>query len=320
MRKIGFINSNKVGEKRIAILPEQLLDISNPSFLYFEKGYGLNLGISDDEYLRYGANVVEKSDIYKLDAICDPKIGDADYLHLLSDGQMLFGYFHAVQNSELTDLMIEKKNKCIAWEDMNKANKHLFWKNNEIAGKAAILHASTLLGKDLSNLNCAVIGLGNTGTGALKMLSILGAKIETFNRKTEKNLREKIGDFDIIVNCVLWDTKRQDHIVYKEDLLKMKKNSLIIDVSCDKNGGIQSSIPTTIVDPVYEVDSIIHYSVDNTPSIFYRDASFEFGEVIKKYLDILIEGKESDDNVLSIATIIDDGKIIDSRINDFQNR
>lgn len=61
----------------------------------------------------------------------------------------------------------------------------------------------------------------------------------------------------LLLICVLWDTKRKDHIIYREDLSRMKKDAMIVDVSCDRNGGIETSIPTTIENPTYKVDGVI---------------------------------------------------------------
>ena len=89
-------------------------------------------------------------------------------------------------------------------------------------------------------------------------LLLLSERRTVYDRKTEKILRKEIGEYDVIVNGVLWDVYRKDHIIYKDDLSKMKKPSLIIDISCDKAGGIETSIPTTIENPVYTVDGVFY--------------------------------------------------------------
>ena len=98
----------------------------------------------------------------------------------------------------------------------------------------------------------------------------------------------------------------------------MKKNSMIIDVSCDRNGAIETSIPTTIDNPVYYKKGILHYVVDHTPSIFYEIASYAISEEVVKYLDFLITGQKN--QVLENSLIIKHGKILDERIIEFQNR
>ena len=320
MNKIGFLISTKQNEKRRAILPEQLSNIKNIDHLYFEKGYGLELGYLDEDYIKEGAHILEKKDILKLDVLCDPKIGSSNYLTELKNNQIIFGYVHAVQNKNVTDLLIQKKITAIAWEDMDQSGRHLFWRNNELAGEAAIMHAFTHYGKLPYACKAAIIGRGNTSRGAFRILASLGADIVVYNRKTQKLLRDEVGLYDVIVNCVLWDTSRTDHIIYKSDLKRMKKNAMIVDVSCDLNGAIETTIPTSIEDPVYLVDGVLHYAVDHTPSILKETSTKVFGDVVATYIDFIIDGTFKNNKTLKDAIIIESGKVIDQRINVFQKR
>lgn len=93
---------------------------------------------------------------------------------------------------------------------------------------------------------------------------------------------------------------------------------MIIDISCDRHGGIETSIPTTIDDPIYVVDGIKHYVVDHTPSLFYKTTSQSISEQVCKYIDLLCEEKYN--QVLNKANCISNGKILDKRIIEFQNR
>src|SRR5690606_3339659 len=152
------------------------------------------------------------------DVICDPKIGDADYLSDLEAGQIIFGWIHAVQNKFITDNILKRKLTAIAWEDMYEKGRHVFWRNTELAGEAAVMHAFTLYGKAPYECNIALIGRGNVARGAYKILSSLGANVTVYDRRTQKLLREEIDNYDVIVNGVLWDVYRGDHIIYREDL------------------------------------------------------------------------------------------------------
>lgn len=320
MNKIGFLMSTKENEKRRAILPEQLSKIKNKNYCYFEKGYGVTLGYTDKEYIKNGAHILEKEEILKLDVLCDPKIGDANYLTELKNNQIIFGYVHAVQNKDVTDLLIKKSITVIAWEDMHHRGRHTFWRNNELAGEAAIMHAFTLYGKLPYDCKVAIIGRGNTSRGAYRILASLGADIQVYSRNTQKLLRDEVEKYDVIVNCVLWDTSRTDHIIYKSDLVKMKKNAMIVDVSCDLKGAIETTVPTSIEDPTYVIDNVLHYAVDHTPSIVEETSTIVFGDIVAKYLDFIIEGNFKKNKTLKDAIIIEKGKIIDQRINVFQNR
>lgn len=310
MKTIGFVKSTKENEKRIALLPKHIDMIKNKDSLYFEKGYGELLGHSDQEYIDHGANIVSKDEALKKDIVCDPKIGDAEYLSSLKENQTIFGYVHALQNMDIRNKIIDNSLTAIAWEDMTEDGRHLFWRNNELAGEAAIMHAFTLYGRLPYECKVAVIGRGNTARGASRILSSLGAEVIVYDRKMESLLRDHIGEYDVIVNSVSWDTCRDDHLIYRSDLKLMKKNSMIIDVSCDKCGSIESSIPTTIEDPTYLVEGILHYVVDHTPSIVFYTASKAFGDVIVNYIDEILEDNNYLNDTIKDATIIKSGVII----------
>ena len=297
---------------------KHISSIKNKKSIYIETGYGNVLGFTDEDYNRAGVHIITREEVLKKDIICDPKIGDAEYLSQLKD-QIVFGWVHAVQNKNITDIMVKNKITAYAWEDMYDSGRHVFWRNNEIAGEAAIMHAYNLYGLFPYNTKVAILGRGNVARGALKILTLMGADVMVYTRKMEQLFRKEISKYDVIVNAILWDTSRKDHIIYKEDLKRMKRGALIIDISCDRNGGIETCIPTTIDQPTYTIDGITHYAVDHTPTLFYKTISESLSEIIVSYVDDLIEGKP-DNEILNKSLIIDHGEIIDQRIITFQNR
>lgn len=317
MKTIGFPISHKENERRRALTPKDIAIINHKSYLYVESGYGEVLNYSDDDYIAAGVNVCSRDEVLTKDVICDPKIGDADYLDKLKN-QTIFGWIHAVQNRDITDKLIAGHLTGLAWEDMYEMGRHSFWKNNEIAGEAGLCHAYMLHGVFPNQTKVAVLGRGNAARGALRTLNYMGAEVVQYDRKTEQLFREEIGQYDVVVNAILWDTSRKDHIIYREDLKRMKKGALIIDLSCDRNGGIETSIPTTIDDPIYVVDGVTHYVVDHTPSLFYKSTSDSISEVVAKFIDEIVEDALSE--TLQNAMNIHDGEILDARIKEFQNR
>lgn len=318
MRTIGFPISKKENENRRAIIPKDIMKIPNRDYIYLEKGYGLVLGIKDEEYEQLGCHICSHEEVISKEIICDPKIGDADYLKCLTEGQIIFGWVHATQNRDITDILVENKLTAYAWEKMFNQGRHVFWRNNELAGEAAIMHAFQCFGKMPYETKVAVIGRGNTARGAIKVLYMLGADVVQYDRQTEALLREEIAEYDVIVNCVLWDVLRKDHIINRDDLKCMKTNALIIDVSCDRGGGIETSKPTTIENPIYEVDGILHYVVDHTPALFWKTFTENNSEILCTYIEQLIENNV--DKVMQDALIIYNGRIIDNEINKYQNR
>ncbi len=317
MKTIGFPICHKENEKRRTILPSHIKCMRNADELYFEKGYGEVLGISDDEYQASGCHMTSRECTLSKDIVCAPKIGDAEYIGRLQH-QTIFGWIHATQNKKLTDQLVQGKITAYAWEKMYDRGRHVFWKNNELAGEAAVLHAFQCYGKMPYEAKTAVLGRGNTARGAVKILNKLGASVTQYNRKTIGLFKDEISKYDVVVICVLWDITQEGHIIYKRDLSKMKRGSMIIDVSCDKNGAVETSVPTTIENPTYMVEGVLHYVVDHTPSIFYKTFTYGSSEVLYPYLDKLVEGKE--DKVLQDSRIVREGKITDPEIIRFQRR
>lgn len=318
MKTVGFPISPKENEKRRAIVPCDIQRLKHPENVLIEEGFGSILGISDEEYRTVGCNVCSQEEVLKADIICDPKIGDADYLNRLRKGQIIFGWVHATQNRDITDTIVNNGLTAYGWEKMFEKGRHVFWFNNELAGEAAVINGFQCYGELPYGLEVAVIGNGNTARGACRVLNMLGAHVMQYNRRQEELLRQEIGKFDVVVNCILWDVTRKDHIIYRKDLKRMKKNAMIIDVSCDRHGGIETSEPTTIENPTYIVDGILHYAVDHTPSFFYKTFSYGNSEVIAPYIDQLMQDNLG--QVLKDCLLIREGVIVDQEIINYQKR
>ena len=315
---IGFPISHKENEYRRAIIPEHIKLMKNPNMLFIEDGYGEVLGISNAEYENAGVGICSHEEVLTKDIICDPKVGDADYLNQLHRGQTIFGWVHATQNRDITDKLVNAGVTAFAWEKMFDQGRHVFWRNNELAGEAAVMHAFQCFGRMPYETDCAVIGRGNTARGVIKVLNMLGANVMQYDRRTEALLRREIGNYDVIINCVLWDVYRTDHIIYRDDLRRMRKGSMIIDVSCDRHGGVETSIPTTIEDPTYYEEGILHYVVDHTPSLFYKTFTYNNSQIIIPFLDQLVERNLS--SIMKDCEIIREGRIIDNEIILYQKR
>lgn len=314
MKTVGLVISHKNNEKRRALLPEDLDKIKHLDYLFFEKGYGDSIDFKDSDYK--GANFVSREEALKCDVIVDVKLGDADYLNDLDDNKILCGWAHAVQNLDFTTTAVQKKNTVIAWENIFKDGRYIFYRNREIAGEAAILQGLRYAEKMPYETKVAVIGNGQVAKGALRVLNGLGANVDLYNKKLEKAFIKNMYQYDVLVNCVLWDTKRTDRLIYKEDLKKMKPGTLIIDISCDPHLEIETSHPTTIDAPIYTVNNVIHYAVDNTPAMFSKSVSKVLSNNFAAYFDELVTGSYSPELQKAVAII--GGKIIDDEIIKFR--
>lgn len=319
MNSVGFIISHKEGEKRRALLPCDIASfVKHKDYLFFESGYGESAGVCDDDYRGAGVQIVSREEALKCEVICDVKLGDADYLGELSDGKILYGWAHAVQNIEFTTQMIQHGHTVIAWEEIFEKGRYIFYRNREIAGEAAVMHAFRYCGKMPYDSKVAILGNGQTAKGALRVLHSLGATIDVYGRKQEQLFRQNMYDYDVLVNCILWDTSRTDRIIYREDLKKMRKGTLIIDVSCDPYLEIETSHPTSIDSPIYEEEGVIHYCVDNTPAMFPITVTKVLSYGISRHIDELVEWNLSDSQ--KDAMVIQNGGILKQEIIDFRER
>lgn len=315
-RTMGLLISHKNNEKRRAILPEDVKKLRNPNMLYIETGYGASVGYTDEEYSAVGAHIVSREEAFKCDIITDVKLGDADYLDQLDDGKILFGWAHAAQGIHFTDKCLEKKFTVIAWEEINEKGRYIFYRNREVAGEAAILQAFCHYGKMPYESKVAIIGNGQTARGAMRILHGLGATVDVYGRKLEDLFKKRMFEYDVIVNCVMWDISRKDRLIYKEDLKKFKPHTMIIDVSCDPYLEIETSHATTISDPVYEVDGVIHYAVDNTPAMFPMTVTKVLSEGCARIFDNVIEDDLTPE--LKEAMVIENGHILSQSIWNFR--
>lgn len=321
MKTMGFVISHKNGEQRRAILPADAALLKYPAQLYFESGYGLSVGASDDDYIAAGCHIVSREEAMACDIIADVKLGDADYLDKIDGSKLLFGWAHTVQNIDFTGAMLNAGHTVVAWEEIFEDGRYIFYRNREVAGEAAVLHAFRYCGRMPYDSRVAILGNGQTAKGAMRILHGLGATVDVYGRRQEQLFRKKMFEYDVLVNCVMWDTSREDRIIYKEDLKKFKPGTLIIDVSCDPELEIETSRPTTIENPVYTVDGVIHYAVDNTPGMFPITVTKVLSQGLGRYIDILIENDfEAYPENLKKAVVIKDGSIRDERIRAFREK
>lgn len=185
-RRMGVIGRSLKGhERRVAIHPSHLAQIPEPlrRQLVFETGYGEPFGIADAELASLTGGVAPRNDLFRnCDILTLPKPMHDD-LRQMQPHQVLFGWCHAVQDPTLTQLSIDRELTLITWESMNTWDSrgnwqsHIFRKNNEIAGFAGVLHATSLLG--ISGhygppRKAVVINFGSVSRGAVRALQGLG--------------------------------------------------------------------------------------------------------------------------------------------------
>jgi len=185
-RTLGVLStSSKENELRLPIHPHHIerIDADLRAHMILESGYGLRFGVSDGHLATLVAGLAPRAEVIaRTDVALLPKptLHDLQQLH---DGQVLWGWPHAVQDPDLTQIAIDKHLTLIAWEAMNHWTPsgdfmvHVFHMNNEMAGYCSVLHAMSLIGSTGHYgrpLHAVVIGFGNTARGAITGLQALG--------------------------------------------------------------------------------------------------------------------------------------------------
>ncbi|MGW0521578.1 N(5)-(carboxyethyl)ornithine synthase [Crossiella sp. NPDC003009] len=177
--------STKENERRLPIHPAHLrqIDAALRENIFLERGYGAGFGVSDEALAPYVGGLRSREQLLaECEGILHLKPMPAD-VAALSEGQLLWGWPHCVQNTEITQLAVDRKLTLIAFEAMNHwtadggFSLHVFHKNNELAGYCSVLHAMQLRGSTGDygrRLRAVVIGFGATARGAVTALNAHG--------------------------------------------------------------------------------------------------------------------------------------------------
>ena len=184
--RLGVLaTSSKENEFRRPIHPQHFdrIDADLRARIVLEQGYGEQYGVSDEHLATLVGGLLTREEVIATsDVLLLPK-PTLDDVSSLREGQVLWGWPHAVQDSPLTQVCIDKRLTLIAWEAMNHWTPnggfmvHVFHMNNELAGYCSVLHAMTLKGTTGHygrHLTAAVIGFGNTARGAITALHAIG--------------------------------------------------------------------------------------------------------------------------------------------------
>jgi len=317
---IGIPKEIKNHEYRVAITPggvKQFVGKNHP--VYVEKDAGIGSGFSNEDYQSAGATITDTDEVYKkAEMIYKVKeILPPEYKYM-REGLIVFTYHHSNAFADMTHQLLNKKIIGIAYEDIidDAGNFPLLKPMSELAGMGGFLAAmnfsqsinggnGTLLARihGVRTPVVSIIGAGAAGVGAAELAASFGNhviildidinKLEEVKYKLPANIELLYSDrnnlekclvaSDVIINCLLWSKTRKDHLINREDLKLMKSGAIIVDVSCDDAGAVETCKSTSHDDPVYEIDSIIHYCVDNIPSAFSETATVALCNVTLPY-------------------------------------
>ena len=359
--------SRKIDEHRMPIHPEHLsrLPENIRRRLIFEEGYGVPFNIPDSEIASQTGGMASRKELLAdIGNVIIPKPVASD-LKMLREGGILWGWPHCAQQRSITQTAIDRKQTIIAFEDMfvwgseGQVGRHTFYKNNEMAGYCAVLHALQLRGIDghYGNQRKTIIfSFGAVSRGAIYALKSHGFRDITIciqrpdhevreeildvhyvrikagagddrmivveHDGQERPLSDLISESDIIINGIYQDLANPIFFVKEDEKDILKPGCLIIDVSCDEGMGFYFAKPTTFKDPMFKIDSVDYYAVDHTPSYLWESATRSISAALIVHLQDMIEGRESwkKNKTIENAINIDRGEIQLESILSFQNR
>ncbi|MBL0107521.1 MAG: alanine dehydrogenase [Ignavibacteria bacterium] len=301
--KIGVPKEIKTNENRVALTPggaEVLRRHGHKVFVL--TGAGLGSGFSDAEYKKAGATILNtaKQVFDNADMIMKVKEPIKSEYNLIRENQVVFTYFHFASSKDLTDAMMKNKCIAIAYETVQKEDGSLplLIPMSEVAGRMAPQEGAKYLERTMGGRGVllggvpgtepsevVVLGGGIVGTNAAKIAAGFGAKVTIMDNNLYRlrylddvmpknvttmmsnphNIRAAIQKADLVIGAVLIAGAKAPKLITKDMLKLMKKASVVVDVSVDQGGCIETCRPTTHENPTYVVNDVVHYCVANMP-------------------------------------------------------
>ncbi len=324
---IGIPSDNSEDEKRVALTPEAVnLLVESDNDVILQKGAGLGANYSDKDYSENGAIITDSpARVYSSDVII--KVApftekDTDYL---KGNQVVFSYLNVLKLSEETlSRLIRKKVTAIAFEKIRDNNNVLpvVESMSEISGVTSILLASDYLsnhhgGKGVmlggitgvTPTEVMILGANTAGEYAAKAAIGLGSQVKIFDsslqrlRKFESMagqrlqtsvfhpqvLKKALKSADVVIGAIELDDLKPWYYITEDMVRTMKKGAVIIDLSIDRGGCIETTECRELKDPVYEKHGVIHFSAWNLPSRVARTASIALSNIFAPLLQQLAD-------------------------------
>jgi len=301
--KIGVPKEIKPNENRIALTPVGAEVLKRHGHkVYVETNAGSGSGFSDTEYKKAGATILKKAkEVFDIaDMIMKVKEPIKQEYGLIRKNQVVFTYFHFASSRDLTEAMIKSKCIAIAYETVQKEDLSLplLIPMSEVAGRMAPQEGAKYLERTMGGrgvllggvpgtepANVIVLGGGIVGTNAAKIAAGFGAKVTIMDNNLYRlrylddvmpknvttmmsnpfNIREAIKTADLVIGAVLIAGAKAPKLISKNMLKLMRPGSVVVDVSVDQGGCIETCRPTTHANPTYVVNDVLHYCVANMP-------------------------------------------------------
>lgn len=319
--RIGVPKELKPLEGRVGLVPAACSELAAAGYeVLVESGAGALSGYRDSDYTTAGASLVDSAAALYGGAdlivkVKEPVAGDLQYL---KESHVLFSYLHLAANPDLTAALCDSGLTAIAFETVQDelGRLPLLAPMSDVAGQLAIHIGTHLLhqpqggrGILLGGLPGAergrvtVIGAGIAGGSAVRVAAALGAEVVVFDRKRERleamralgdnvtalyaypeSVESAVLESDLVVGAVLIPGARAPHVVKAEQVARMRAGSVIVDISVDQGGCIETTRPTDYRSPTYQVDDVVHLAVTNLPGAVPRSASQALSAAITPYV------------------------------------
>jgi alanine dehydrogenase len=308
---IGVPKEIKDQEFRVSLTPDgaQTLGASGHR-VWVESGAGTGSGFSDEDYRKAGARIASSAEVFgEAELIVKVKEPLRSEWPLFRPGQTLFAYLHLAASKELTAALLDRKVTAVAYEttELADGSTPMLTPMSEIAGRMSIQIGARYLERSAGGrgvllggvpgvdpARVVILGAGVVGSAATRIAVGMGARVTVFNIDLERLrhlddlyqgrvvtlasnqpwIDRAVEDADLVIGAVLLRGAKAPRVVSHAVVARMRPGSVIVDVSVDQGGCVETTRPTMHSDPVYVVDGVLHYCVPNMPGIVPRTATF----------------------------------------------
>jgi len=321
---IGIPREIKPLEGRVALSPEACGDLVHAGHrVTVEHNAGYLSGYLDEQYAAVGVHMAADAGATygQAELILKVKEPVTDDLACLRKEHLLFCFLHLAANPELAHQLQAIGLTAIGFETVEADNGALplLAPMSDIAGRLATQIGTSLLhqpqgGKGLllgglpgaERGRVVIIGSGNAGGNAAAMAASMGAEVVVFGLQREQlaemrklggnvtalypykeAIKQAVATADLLIGAVLKTGKRAPHIVSRDMVRQMQPGSVIVDISVDQGGCIETTRPTNYENPTYVDEGVVHFAVTNMPGAVPRSASQALSAAILPYVHTL---------------------------------
>ena len=345
--KIAIPSEIKPLEGRVALSPEACSDLVQAGHeVIVEHNAGRLSGYLDDQYVAAGASIAaDAATAYAqgelIVKVKEPVAGD---LALLQQHHLLFCFLHLAAEARLAQKLQDIGLTAVGFETVETDNRQLplLAPMSDIAGRLATQIGTTLLhqpqgGKGLllggvpgaERGRVVIIGAGNAGGNAAEVAAAMGAEVVVFDLRRDRlaamrelganvtglypypdAIRNAVAEADLLIGAALHTGERAPHIVSRDMVASMTPGSVIIDISVDQGGCIETTRPTTYESPTYIEEGVVHFAVTNMPGAVPRSASQALSAVLVPFVQALARPDWQDTPSLARGINVAAGKLV----------